>query len=171
MSHFDHTDDDDVTGAYGDDNGEGAGDATVTDLDIIEAELAGDIAAEPLPLEVFGRPGYVCFYRRDVSGPELERWRKQAKRGKKEPDNVHLAGLIVVGCLERIERRGEPVTDPEGDLLKFSSPYMQRIQKNAPSAVEAARRFLGTDGYLSAQAEAILDAAGWGSDALEADPS
>jgi hypothetical protein len=144
--------------------------APATPLDELVAELTVDIGAELTRLDVEGRPGWVAVYRRDITGREVERYRKAAtKRGA--TDVVKFAGLVIDRLLSHIERNGTTVEDPDlGGPLTFRSPFMQQSY-GAPSAIEAARKFFGTDGYLNAQANAALEAAGWGEDAVEADPT
>lgn len=147
--------------------GTGAGD---TPLDELVAELKTDIGAELTRLDVEGRPGWVAVYRRDITGKEVERFRTRATK-KGNTDVVLFAGLVIARLLSHIERNGATVNDPDvGGPMTFSSPFMQRTY-DAPSAIEAARKFFGTDGYLNAQANAALEAAGWGEDATEADPT
>lgn len=137
----------------------------------LEAELLAEIAdGKPIRLEVDGRPGYVALYRRDFTGQDVDRWRKRAKRGK-SVDLIHFGALVIAGTMVGLERNGEELEDPDaGGPLTVRSPYMQGLY-SAPSAAEAARKFFGTDGYVNAQCEGILEAAGWGDEAIEADPS
>lgn len=145
--------------------------AEASPLDDLEAELTANIAAQPTRLEVTGREGYTVAYRRDFTGKDVEKWRRRAKRGK-EVDPIHFAGLVCSFTVVAIEKDGKPLDDPDapGAVLTFGSRYLQRLY-GVTSAVDAARKFFGTDGYLQSQASGVLDGAGWAEEALEADPT
>lgn len=165
---------DDVGGPLSDDDGPVGRSMTSTPdtpLASLEADLLADIDdGKPIRLEVDGRPGYVALYRRDLEGAELERWRRRAKRGK-SVDLIHFGALVIAGTMVGLEKNGERVLDPDTDEpLTIRSPYMQTLY-GTPTAAETARTFFGTDGYVNAQCEGILEASGWGAEAIEADPS
>lgn len=146
-----------------------------TDLATLEAELREDLAAQPIRLNVSGRDGYVAVYRGDFTGEDVEKYRKASRRkGRRntedDVDGVKFAGLLLTRTIVHIERNGEVIVDSAGDPLTFSSPALQDIY-DVNSAIDCARRFFGGDGRLDAQAGALIAEAGWGDEALTADPS
>lgn len=168
-------DDHDGPGYYADDDGPELGaptEAPGSPLADLERELLVDLGDGHTRLEVDGRPGWVAVYRRDFTGEDLERFRKRAKKGKRV-DPIHFGAILIAATMVRLEKGGAPVEDPDladGTPLTVRSSYLSTLY-GTPSAAETARRFFGTDGYVNAQCEGILEAAGWGDEAVDADPS
>ena len=140
-------------------------------LDALVAELTAEVedAVEPTRLDVPGRDGIVMLYRKNITGPELERWRKQAKSGK-GVDAVRLSALALVHASIGMVRRGEEMFDDAGDPITFRSRFLIDLYA-APSAVETVRKLYVLDGRLMAAANAVLEAAGFGDEAVESDPT
>lgn len=148
-----------------------AGTAT-TPLDDVVAALTAAPVEEGgglVRVAVPGRPGIVALFRDNITGRQIEEWRKQAKvRGT--VDVVKFGGIILAHTSAGLEREGEPVIDPDaGEPATLRSRWLQGLYE-APGAVECARRLFGKDGYLNAAATEVLAAAGWGSE-LGEDPT
>ena len=147
-------------------------DATTTPLDDVVAALTAAPVEEGgglVRIAVPGRPGIVALFRDDITGRQIEEWRKQAKvRGN--VDVVKFGGIILAHTSAGLERDGETVVDPETrEPATLRSRWLQGLY-GAPGAVETARRLFGKDGYLNAAATDVLAAAGWGSE-LGEDPT
>lgn len=164
-------DDPELTG----DADEGAAD---TPLDDLRAELSAPVEGEPATLKVPGRPGYAVRYSVDLDDLEFQRWHRKAS-GKTIPgrdaavDRLKLAGLVLAYQCEAIVRNGREVTDGGAPLL-FRSPafldLMRRDDERRPPEVrEAVRRFYGRDADLLAASDEVLNRAGYGDTAEDAD--
>lgn len=131
-------------------------------------ENAEDGAGE-VPIAVPTRRAIVIVQHDNITGRQIEEWRRQSKtRGSVDP--IKFAAIILARTSVRLERNGEPVQDPNtGELATLRSEWLWNLY-GAPGAVEAIRRLFGKDGYVNAAAAEVMAAAGWGSE-LAGDPT
>ena len=143
-----------------------------SDLTRLKADLESETRTDVL-LAVPGRPLYSARFRTDVSGDEIDRWRKSAKSKRHVDgiDSVKFAGLILANtCLEVI-RDGEVLTDSEGDPITFRSVELWKGTLEAATAASGVLKFYGRDGHANAASNTVLGESGWGEDLLPLDPT
>lgn len=148
---------------------------TKSDLDLLRAELATKLE-ETVLVPVPTRPGYTIRCLIDVSGDELDTWRKLAK-SKKHTDGVDgmkLNALLLANKTTEIVRNGQRLVDGYGEALSFRHREFIALLKETPreelTAAAAVRRFFGRDGAVDAAARTVLTESGWGDD-LAPDPT
>lgn len=148
-----------------------------SDLDLIRQDLTQTFD-ELVTVPVNTRPGYSLRCVANVSGDELESWRKAAKskRHADGVDGVKLTALIIANKATEILRGGELLTDSIGQPLNFRHNEFRSLLKQPGesdlTAADAVRRFFGKDGALDTAARTVLVESGWGDDALTvADPT
>ena len=158
------------------DDGEGpaleAGESAASDLTRLRDDLAAETKTDVL-LPVPGRPLYSVRFRTDVSGDEIDRWRKSAKskRHVDGVDSVKFAGLILANTCLEVMRDGVALTDADGDALTFRSVELWRGTLEASTAAGGVARFYGRDGHVNAASNTVLGESGWGEDLLPLDPT
>lgn len=146
-------------------------------LDLLKADLAEELE-EHTTIPVPTRPKYKIRCSLNISGDELDSWRKQArsKRHTDGIDGVKLVALILANKTVGIIRDDEPLHDGVSDLYTFRHREFIDLLKINPredlTAAQAVQRFFGRDGAVDAAAKALLEASGWGEDVLaEPDPT
>ena len=146
------------------------GDAT--DLTRLRADLLAETKTDTT-LPVPGRPLYAVKFRTDVSGDELDRWRKTAK-SKRHVDGIDamkFAALILANCCLEVIRDGQALLDTDGDPLTFRSVELWKGTLEASTAAGGVLRFYGRDGHAVAASNTVLGESGWGEDLQPLDPT
>lgn len=138
-------------------------------LDAIRAELAAEVEQNDITLEVPGRPGYAVRYATKLSYEQLMGWRKRAvdKAMPLGVDELRLAALVCANQCRAILRHGEEITT-DGAPLTFASPQFHELLEVGRST-DAVRQFYGRDFDVAAASNRILDAAGMGETAEDAE--
>lgn len=136
--------------------------ADLTDLELLKADLP-DIKVEDVKLPVPGRPLYAVTFGTAISEPELERWRKLAKNRKSEGgvDGIKLGSLVLANKCTGIYRDGRQLMDSDGEPLVFAHQEFLDLL-GTPSAAEAVKGFYQLDSSITATAQGVMVAAGWG---------
>ena len=146
--------------------------AAATDLSRLRADLAAESKTD-VTLPVPGRPIYAVRFRTDVSGDELDRWRKTAKSKRHVDgiDAVKFAALILANTCLEVLRDGTPLLDSDGDPLTFRSVELWKGTLEASTAAGGVLKFYGRDGHAVAASNAVLGESGWGEDLQPLDPT
>jgi hypothetical protein len=142
-------------------------DTLLSDLD---KALTADVTFEPLTLAVVKRPGVSIRYRTDLDDEKLEAFRKRAQ-DRKAVDGVNglrFCTLIVANQCEAIQMHGQDVVDEAGQNMTFGHKWI-RDKYSAQRAADAVRKLIGSDPHVMLHANAIMEAAGFGDQAVEVD--
>lgn len=127
-----------------------------SELDLIAAELAEELPAEPITLAVPGRPGWEVRFSTDVSAPALAAWQTRSK-DPSWPDGVDqlkLAGIVIANQALDVIRNGKPTGYTFRDKRFISA-------LGAIQARDAVRKvYGGRDSAIVQTAERVLVAAG-----------
>lgn len=80
----------------------------VTELDVMRGELAGEVAVEPFPIDVPGRPGYALFVDPNISPTAYAAWVGKAKDPgwPSGTDEVKLAAIVIANSTIELRRHG-----------------------------------------------------------------
>lgn len=142
-----------------------------SDLEDLRAELTAEVESATEPLVVPARPRYSVVYSTDVEGRELDAYRKRAKDRKRVDgiDGVRFASLLLANKCLAIHRNGEPLV-LDGEVATFRHPELLELI-GAAGAAEAVVKLYGRDGDVDAAARRVMTDAGWGDDAVDADPT
>jgi hypothetical protein len=124
-----------------------------------------EATAKPVKLVHPTEPSLCVIYRAPTDRTEIARLKKKSEAQKEGGDFD--AALLASTCVE-IRQYDEAITDDDGALLTFRDKAVQE-DFDAFSAKDAVRNFYGSDGYVSATALALMEAAGWGTDEIVAD--
>lgn len=144
----------------------------LSSLEELEAEIAAEVAPEPLTLEVGDtRPGWQMRYAVGMSYEQLQAWTKKArdKHYLGGIDRLKLACTIVANQCEAILKLGKPITSG-GDDVTFATPDFRRLL-DATGVQDAVVKWFGADGYVLAHAQAIVTAAGFEGEVERVDPT
>lgn len=149
-----------------------------SDLSTIAAELATSGGVNTLVLDIERRPGYAAEFDVTFDSVTVEKVRKASKDRNFEGkiDGVKFAALLLAKTCIAITRHGEPIPLESGRAATFLEPefldLMQREDERQPvKSVDGVKRFYVLEGHVEAHAKALMQAAGWGDEAREADPT
>lgn len=98
------------------------------------------------------------IYRAPTDRSEIMRIKKKADAQKESGD---FDAALLAACCQEIHEYGQPLADDDGNLLTFRDPAIHDAF-SATSARDAVRAFYGSDGFVSATAARLMEAAGWG---------
>jgi len=148
-----------------------------TVLDRLKERISEKVRRSDIFFEVKSRPGVYLRVSPNVTTNQLKSWRKNAGDGNKNGmDQLTFASYVVAATtngffLDGVD--GDPATMADGETaLTFTSPEIWRDALNANRAVpEGVRAFIGVDAYVEALAVAIMEAAGYGEEAVPEDPT
>lgn len=133
-----------------------------SDLDQLRADMARDVLEEVV-LPVPSRPGYESVHVADLPAETINDLRRRC-RDKNSPDGINaikLVASILVITNTAVRKNGQRLVDERGEPLNYRSAEWLEIM-GEPSAVRATRKFYGRDGEMTAAANALMTAAGWG---------
>lgn len=139
-----------------------------TMLDELRADLAQEIADEPVTIAIPGRPGIELKFSTALDQHVLAKLRK-ASKDRSMPEGIDELGLacrILATQHAGLIRNGEEVLT-EGEPLTVRTPALLDLV-GASRPVEAVRALFGKDGHVLAAARRVLQGAGYDEDALEA---
>lgn len=146
--------------------------APASPLEELRQEIKREVTGEPVTLEVPGRAGWTVRYRADVEMPKLAAWRKKSA-DRSMPDGIDelkLCLTILADQCEALLKDGREVEDDDGGLLTFATPaFLELI--GVGRSVEAVRKWYGVDGRVVAAAQEVMNASGYGEDAIREDPT
>ena len=131
------------------------------------------IATPPLTL-IHPRPGMeawtLTFLPQIDYQTQYRKWLAWAtdRTGKKEVDTSRLNRRIIAETCVGIAHQGVTTTDPAGGPVTFTSEGLM-AEFGVGSAIEAVKAFIVIDGGINELASKIIDAAGYGVEAVEAD--
>jgi hypothetical protein len=139
----------------------------------LEKQLAATVTNEPVTFPVQKRPGVSIRYSTALEDEQLTAWRKRCQ-DPKQPEGFHALRfclMVLVNQCESILFNGQDVTDEEGGLLKFNHARIKRIYSDAPSPriIDVARKLIANDAHCMSTANAVMDAAGFGDQAVAVD--
>lgn len=138
----------------------------LSDLARIRADIV-DAASPPVTLVHPTKPDYTLVFNAEIGSKLIGKYQRQATRAGRR-DAALLNGLIVGGHCVRIDRAGAPLTDSGGRDIDFGNRELQQLL-GVNTRADAARVFLGGDGYLAAMAGKVVQRAGYGADVEDAD--
>lgn len=137
------------------DDGSAAG-TDPTELDLIAAELSAELPAEPITLDVPGRPGWAIRFDTDVSAPKLAAWQTRSK-DPSWPDGVDqlkLAGIVIANQAIEVIRQGRPTG------LSFRDKSFLTALGAIQARDAVTKVYGGRDASIVQTAERVLVAAG-----------
>lgn len=141
-----------------------------SDLDLLFEEVVSE-AAPPVRLYHPKKDSCILEFAREIPASVLEGARRAAMKGRPrnaDPNGAVLAGFIVSSQLTGILLNGEYLEDDHGNRLTFQTrEFVERL--GVSSRVEAASKFCGGDGFLSAISGQLLSEAGYDAQLEEAD--
>lgn len=146
--------------------------ARLTLLDELRAEAQQEARKEPVTYMVATRPGWSVRYDTNIDDQVLGQWRKRAA-DKTQPEGVNQLKLcltVLANHAEVFVRNGVDALDEEGQPISFRSQYLIDLL-GVGRAVDAVKKWYGADGEILSTAYSVLDAAGYGRDADEGDPT
>lgn len=90
------------------DAGPAAAPAASSDLDVMRAELADEVAVEPFPIDIPGRPGYALYVDPNISPTAYAAWVTKAKDPgwPNGTDEVKLAAIVIANATVELRRHG-----------------------------------------------------------------
>lgn len=148
-----------------------------SDLDRIREDLSVELEEET-NIPVATRPRYLVRCSTNITGDELDTWRKLAKSKKHSDgiDGVKLVALVLANKTTAILRDGEILRDGHDEALTFRHRDLMDLVKRNPreqlTAAETVQRFFGRDSAVDSAARALLVEAGWGEDVIaQQDPT
>ncbi|HEX5782391.1 MAG TPA: hypothetical protein VFX80_10735, partial [Solirubrobacteraceae bacterium] len=146
--------------------------APASPLEELRQEIKREVHGDPIVLEVPGRAGWSVRYRADVELPQLAAWRKKAAdRAMPEGlDELKLCLTILANQCDALLKDGREVEDDDGQLVTFASAAFLELT-GAGRAVEAVRRWYVIDGHVVAAAQEVMNASGYGEEAIREDPT
>ena len=148
-----------------------------SDLEAIRGELVAGGGVDTKLLEVEGRPGYAVEFRLDFTSRDVDRIRKAAhdRTFADKVDGIKFAALLLAKTCVAIHRNGAPI-ELDGRPATFTEPefldLLKRDGERQPvKAVDGVRRFYVLEGRIEAHARTVMEAASWGDEAREVDPT
>lgn len=124
-----------------------------------------DELAKPVTLRHPTFPSITMVFRSPTDRGEIRRLMKKAESQREGGD---FDAALLAACNTEIRQYGETQVDESGDPLTFRSRQAQEEQ-GVQSAREAVRKFIGSDGHVSALAKELMAAAGWGDEGVAAE--
>lgn len=140
-------------------------DSLLTDLD---KALKADVDFAPITLQVLKRPGVAIRYATDLDDEKLEAFRRRSV-DKKAVDGVNglrFCSLILANQCEAILMNGQDVHDEAGQNLTFGHARIRTLY-GAQRAADAVKKLIGSDPHVMLHANAVMEAAGFGDQAVE----
>lgn len=140
-----------------------------TPLDDLRAELTAELARYET-FDVDGRPGYAVRYDVDIEHPKLGLWRKRAKDTTQPDglDELKWAATILAAQAVAVVRHGVDVFVAGDHGVAFNDPELRSIL-DVGRAIDAVRKFYGRDAAVVTTAYAVLNAAGYGKEAIRSE--
>jgi len=146
----------------------------VSDLARLSA-IADTDTRRGVVLAIDGVPGrenvQLRFQVGDLNGEKLRRWQQVAgkRRRDKDVDGFLFNSLLIANTCEGILVGGDEMRDADGDPITFRTTELMR-EMGVPTADQAARRFIGSDGVIGSMSERIMAEAGFGA-TVDPDPT
>lgn len=130
-----------------------------SDLQLLTRAVAAKIA-KPVYFEIPDYPEFFLRFRTNVKAAEIEKWNKQATKGK-DFDACFAAQLVLCNTVVEILQGDRTLCDAAGDPLTFVNKELM-ASLECLTAAQAVKRFIGRDGDIIALGNAAIEASGFG---------
>lgn len=136
----------------------------------LEDALTADVSFEPITLRIDKRPALSVRYSTELDDDKISAFRKRAE-DKKAPqgfNTLRFCSLIVANQCQALLVNDQEALDEVGQNLTFGHARIRKLYGGlSQRASDVARKAIGSDPHVMVHANAILDAAGFGDQAVE----
>lgn len=143
-----------------------------TVLDRLRAELSKKVERPQIFIDVPERPGISLRISPNISQHQMRSWRKNSGENTKNGfDPTKFACYVVGHTCTGIFIEGEEAESEDGYALTFASPEILEMTNSTRPIPECVQAFFGIDPHVEAAALTIMDAAGYGDEVDQVDPT
>lgn len=143
-----------------------------TILDRLRQELAKKVERQTILIDVPERPGISLQISPNISQHQMRAWRKNSGENTKNGfDPTKFACYVVGHTCTGIFIDGEEAVNEDGHPLTFASPEILDMTNSTRPIPECVQSFFGLDPHVEAAALTIMDAAGYGDEVEQVDPT
>ncbi|MCQ9384451.1 hypothetical protein [Brevibacterium moorei] len=125
-----------------------------------------------VPDDVLEGVNLALEFNANISTAELETWQKRSRRKgsrqKEDVDSGKVAALALVEKSVAVYMGGKKLTDGDGDAVTLRSEEMMSLT-GVTNAADGVRALLG-DGLATSFSDALVQAAGYGSEVIAGNP-
>lgn len=147
-----------------------SGEPTV--LERLRKELSKKIERTEIFIDVPERPGISLRISPNISQHQMRSWRKNSGENTKNGfDPTKFACYVVGHTCTGIFIEGEEAVNADGSPLAFASPEILEMTNSTRPIPECVQAFFGIDPHVEAAALTIMDAAGYGDEVEQVDPT
>ena len=147
-----------------------SGEPTV--LERLRTELSKKVERQEIFIDVPERPGISLRISPNVSQHQMRSWRKNSGEATKNGfDPTKFACYVVGHACRGIFIDGEEALNPDGFPLTFASQEILDMTNSTRPIPECVQAFFGIDPHVEAAALTIMDAAGYGDEVEQVDPT
>jgi hypothetical protein len=150
--------------------GSRSGEPTV--LERLRKELSKKVERTEIFIDVPERPGISLRISPNISQHQMRSWRKNSGENTKNGfDPTKFACYVVGHTCTGIFIEDEEAVSAEGHRLSFASPEILEMTSTTRPIPECVQAFFGIDPHVEAAALTIMDAAGYGDEVEQVDPT
>jgi hypothetical protein len=143
-----------------------------TILDRLRTELSKKIERAEILIEVPERPGVAIQISPNINQHQLRAWRRQSGENTKNGfDPTKFACYVIGHTCTGIFVDGEEALNENGAPLSFASPEILDMTDTTRPIPECVQEFFGIDPHVESAALVIMDAAGYGDEVEQVDPT
>tara|TARA_B100000929_G_scaffold275708_1_gene249793 strand:- start:1079 stop:1597 length:519 start_codon:yes stop_codon:yes gene_type:complete len=146
--------------------------AKPTILEQLRTEVAKKVERPEIEIPIPERAGVSVRFSPNITQNQLRAWRRNSGENSKDGfDPLKFACYVVGSCCTSILINDEIALSAEGINLTFASPDILEMTNDNRPIPDGIRHFYGIDPHLESTALAILDAAGYGEEVEEVNPT
>jgi hypothetical protein len=134
----------------------------------LEQALTQEVTFEPVTVQIAKRPGVSVRYRTELNDEQLAAWRKRSE-DRKAPSGMNTLRfclMILANQCDALLFNDQEARDEAGQSLTYAHARIRKLY-SANRAADCARKAIASDPHVMLHANAILDAAGFGDQAVE----
>ena len=147
-----------------------SGEPTV--LDRLRDQLSKKIERPEILIEVPERPGVAIQVSPNITQHQLRAWRRNSGENTKNGfDPTKFACYVIGHTCTGIYVDGEEALNENGSPLSFASPEILDMTNTTRPIPECVQAFFGIDPHVESAALVIMDAAGYGDEVEQVDPT
>ena len=146
--------------------------AKPTILEQLRTEVAKKVERPEIEIPIPEREGVTVRFSPNITQNQLRAWRRNSGENSKDGfDPLKFACYVVGSCCTAILINDEIVQNDDSINLTFASSAILEMTNDNRPIPDGIRHFYGIDPHLESTALAILDAAGYGEEVEEINPT
>lgn len=143
-----------------------------TILERLRKELAKKVERTEILIDVPERPGISLRISPNITQHQMRSWRKNSGENTKNGfDPTKFACYVVGHTCTGIFFDGEEALNSDGHQLTFASAEILDMTNSTRPIPDCVQAFFGIDPHVEAAALTIMDAAGYGDEVEQVDPT